>query len=152
MENNIAVTHKRRTIQEQFADGAEGWTLSGQLFGNTRYCDIHDFEEEDYIYFLDHVRSRDDLLTGLCELSPFADDALDIAERMNDQDFYRFKLALACERGRARREEGAGESVLPKKYGKVVLPTSFLKAHFLAEKFAVSLGVALIRMFELEIT
>jgi len=66
-----------------------------------------DFEMRDYVFFIDHAQSLSDLVKGLVILSPFADDALAIAESMSEADFEEFKQALLLER-RAAKEGGSG--------------------------------------------
>ena len=129
----------------------EGWHLSPRLFDYDVGSDIHDFEMSSYVYFLDHVRSKEDLLQGLHELSPLADDALAVAERMSDQNFIDFKLALI----REKQITSGGltlESCMPKRFDHLVLPKRFLKVLLsgIPEKFEVCLGVALVRCVELE--
>ena len=118
------------------------WKVSSDLFGDVG-CDIHDFEPYNYTYFLDNVKSIEDLLKGLCQLSPLADDALKVAERMNQQDFYEFKSALAYE----RRQE---DSRLPNKYDALVIPKWFIPAISIADKCKMPLGAALIRVIKYE--
>ena len=137
----------RTTAQERLKEDAEEWQLSRRLFGKDAGYDINDLEEASYVYFLDHVQSHDDLIAGLRELSPLADDALEVAERMSNRDFSKFKLALA----RERECHGQGEeSAFPAKYRILVLPRRFIQGSVLAEQFAAPLGAVLVRMLELE--
>ncbi len=115
---------------------------SRELFGN-RGCDINDFELFNYTYFLDNVKSLEDLLKGLEELSPFADDALEVAELMTERDFCDFKLALVHER---KREE----SYMPERFFCLLIPDRIFAAQPIAEMFKVPLGAALIRIVEIE--
>jgi len=117
------------------------WNLSRDLFGDVG-ADINDFEAYNYIYFLDNVKSIEDLLEGLCQLSPLADDALEVAEHMDQQDFYEFKLALAYERRQ--------DSKLPNKYSALVIPNWFIYAIPVTDKCKIPLGAALIRVIESE--
>lgn len=117
------------------------WTLPHELFGDIG-SDIHDFELHNYTYFLDNVISRENLVMGLQELSPLADDALRVAERMTDGDFRRFKTALQVE----RRQEN---TVMPEKYFSLLIPKIFITAMQIAERFQVPLGAAAIRVIEL---
>ncbi len=118
------------------------WELSSELFGDVG-GDIHDFESYNYVYFLDNVKSLNDLIEGLRQLSPLADDALKVAESMSDKNFHKFKKSLP--------EERCGErSVMPKKYDALLVPKRFITVLPIAEKFLVSLGTALIRMIEFE--
>jgi len=129
------------------------WYLSPRLFGNdlgTR--DIYDFEFGSYIYFLDHTKSVNDLIEGLRELSPFADDALAVAECMSEQDFINFKLALVRERKIAKGEAEGLESCMPRRFDPVVLPKRILDIQLrgITKKAEVALGVALVRSLELK--
>lgn len=140
--NNSSEEKKRWTISERFQEDQEYWILPERLF-DSGMIDINDFEEHNYNYFLDHVFSLDELLTGLLQLSPFANDALSVAEKMNEQDFRRFKSALAKERS------CESKSVFPGKFRSLILPKSFIQATIMAERYEVPLGVALIQLAEL---
>ena len=118
------------------------WQVSRELFGNTG-ADINDFELFNYAYFLDNAKSLEDLVRGLEELSPLADDALDIARTMTERDFCDFKLALVHE----RKQE---ESRMPEKFVRLLLPDNFMIGQPMAEKFEVPLGAAVIRLIEIE--
>jgi len=139
---------KRWTISERLEIDQAGedrgtlWILSERLFGGM--TEINDFEASHYNYFLDHVSSLNELITGLQELSPLADNALSIAENMNEREFQRFKSALKKERNREFT------SALPKKFGPLLLPNNFISATMLAEKYEVALGVALIQLAEIK--
>ena len=109
--------------------------------------DIDDLEISHYVYFLDNVKSLSDLREGLHQLSPLADDALEVAENMDEGDFYEFKLALAYER---RVQEEGGESKMPAKYFFLLLPALFLRAVPIAEKFRAGMGSACIRILDLQ--
>ena len=137
----------RWTLTERLETPEGGWTLSRALFGDVG-ADIYDFEMFNYVYLLDHATSREALVNGLRELSPLADDALDIAEQMTEGDFYDFKIALAHERGISAR--GDGESKMPDKYYALILPERLITAIGLAQKAEVPLGAAIIRMMEFE--
>ena len=117
--------------------------LPEELFGDAG-CDIHDFEIDNYVYFLDNVKSCEDLIRGLRQLSPLVDDALLIAESMNKQEFLRFKCVLAKE----RREE---YSNVPKKFRTIMMPKQFVSAMLLVDKdkYEVCLGVVLLRLIDL---
>lgn len=147
MRDNASVKSKKKTFRERVTEGLSRWQLTG-LFGSDLGTEVYDFEEFQYIHFLNHVSSREDLLRGFQELSPFADDALEVAERMTEEDFYEFKLALARERGLSARKEDV--SNFPAKYATLLIPRHFIKGTFASKKFEVSLGCALVRMFELE--
>jgi hypothetical protein len=125
----------------------EGWSLFRELFGDFG-VDIYDLEMENYNYFLDHVKSLAKLISGLEELSPLADDALEVATQMSEQEFYDFKRALARERGLSERDE-TGTTLSPA-YMRLVLPDRFLTALLIASEANVALGVALIRLIEHE--
>ncbi len=119
--------------------------LSGRLFGhNMATYGIVDFEMSDYCYFLDNVKSLDDLIVGLVELSPFANDALNIAQKMSPIDFSVFKLALPRER---MAVDGAPRC-MPEKFVALLLPSLFLEALFISSKARVSLGITLLRLWE----
>ena len=133
---------KRWTISERLdIDHSDDWILSEHLFGDGM-IDINDFESNNYNYFLDHVASLDELIAGLQQLSPLADDALSVAENMNERKFQRFKSALKAERDCKSR------SAFPKKLGSLILPINFIQATVLTEIYEVSLGVALIKLDE----
>jgi len=120
------------------------WDLPKELFGGDTGVDMHDFELYNYKFFLDDVKSVNQLLEGLQHLSPLADDTLAVAEKMKEQDFLRFKEALQYERKMK-------DSKLPNEYTPLVIPQRFIQAGLLSKKFEVSLGTALIRIMELEI-
>lgn len=141
MENSS----KRVTIRERLDE--HPWKLSEDLFGNVG-AEIYDFLMENYVYFLDHAGSLADLKRGLWELRPLFDDALDVAEQMNDRDFKKFKLALCYERELAKGIEG--RSKMPARYLVLLFPRRLVKAFPLAEQALVPLGVALIRVAEFE--
>lgn len=132
-------------MYESSEEEGENWslrTLSKELFGNTG-CDIYDFLIENYTYFLDNVTCCEDLVEGLKQLSPFADDALLIAQGMSKQKFNKFKHTLIKE----RRGE---ESNASKNFRIITMPKRFLPATLLADKFQVPLGTALIQLLETE--
>ena len=117
-------------------------TLPKELFGDAG-CDINDFQIDNYTYFLDNVKSCEDLIRGLRQLSPLADDALLVAEDMSEREFHKFKHVLAKER--------RGEySNAPKKFRVIMMPSLFTPAILLADKFQVPLGTALIKLIERE--
>ena len=141
---------KRRTFEELKEIFFDDNNLAERLFAQNRHnrWGLVEFEMVDYIWFLDHVSSPADLIEGLEELSPFADDALDIAISMTELDFITFKLVLAIERRVA--ESGEGESKMSKLYHNLLLPNRFIEALSLAEKARTSMGLALYRMIEVE--
>lgn len=110
--------------------------------------DMYCFTLWHYTHFLDEVKSIADLIEGLFQLSPFADDALEVALGMSESDFIEFKLELV--QGRKAAREG-GESVMLERYYALLLPNRFPMAIVLADKARVSLGVALIRLMETEL-
>ena len=116
--------------------------FSGLLGCDRKYIWFFDFG--DYVYFLDHVQSLGDLVLGLYELSPLADDALVVAETMTPADFSIFKVSLAQER------EKRDNSVLSEREQIIILPWRFVHAALLAEKYQVPFGAALIRIMDLE--
>lgn len=120
------------------------WILPKGLFGEDVEVDMDDFELCNYKFFLDNVKSVSQLLEGLQHLSPLADDALAVVEKMKRRDFIEFKKALQYERKMK-------DSKLPEEYTPLVIPQKFIRASLLSEKFEVPLGTALIRMMELEI-
>lgn len=142
-----ATLEEKTKLMRRLDENNFSWCLSTNLFGDTG-CDIYDFEIYNYTYFLDNVRSIEDLLEGLKQLSPFVDDALAVAERMSYQDFVDFKLALAYEHRLAKEN---GNSKMPKKYMPLVVPKWFIPALHIAEKFEAPLGIALIRLVECEV-
>ena len=143
---------KRITIKERLEmefDREEGypWKLSADSFGDVG-ADINDFMMENYVYFLDNVKSLDDLRRGLIELRPLFDDALEVAEQMSIRDFSKFKRALRREHELSKGKEG--KSIMPAKYGVILFPKLLVLSSELAEKALVPLGAALIRMAEFE--
>ncbi len=123
------------------------WILPAGLFRpNIRGLELFDFREEDYAFFLDNVRLLADLIRGLRALSPFADDALDVAESMTESDFVDFKLAIAYERAQAEKQG----SRMPEQFLSLTIPLQFLLASSVAEKYQVDLGVALLQTGEME--
>lgn len=146
-----SIATKRRTLGELREILYDENTLSERLFAQKSRdrWGLVEFEMVDYVWFLDHVASLLDLIEGLEQLSPFADDALDIAISMTEMDFISFKLALAIERRVA--ESGEGESKMPKLYHNLLLPNLFVEAFPLSEKARVSLGLAIFRMIEAQV-
>ena len=122
------------------------WTLSPLLFGDN--YDLHDFDGEAYIFFIDNVESHGGLIEGLDSLSPFADDALAVAKRMTQGDFDEFKKYLRLKprwKGSLvlKRTE-IGE--MPGKYIPLILPQLFLEADCsLIKDYGISLGTYLIK-------
>lgn len=135
----------RKTLAERMDEDSGGWNFPQGLFGNA--ADINDFEFDAYRYFLDNVESLSDLIEGLAHLSPFADDALDVAEKMSLKDFVRFKKALARMREQVAKDRQAPPK-FPRRYETLVVPAKFLEASFLASRFQAPLGVAMIRIAE----
>ncbi len=141
------MTEQRRwTLEERF-NQEKDWKISPRLFGDCG-ADINDFELHNYNYLLDHARSVQDIVNGLRELSPLVDDALEVAEKMREADFYEFKLALAYERGHIDYEV----SKIPDRYFPLVIPKRFFNAVHLADKYLAPLGAMLIRIMETENT
>lgn len=97
-----------------------------------------------YVFFLDNVGNKEDLVLGLTELRPFADDALEIARDMTDQDFADFKRKLALER---RGEDSAMSTA----HRIIVLPSQIFRAMMMADKARAPVGTALVRMLEVEL-
>ncbi|MEK7621698.1 MAG: hypothetical protein AAB415_00810 [Patescibacteria group bacterium] len=122
------------------------WSGDIYSFGDNRDGNGVEYEEEDYAHFLSKVQTLEDLRQGLKELSPFADDALAVAETMDDADFVEFKLTLAHEK--RMLVDHVGESRLPRRYLSLVLPTCLLKAGPVAQEFNVSIGVAMLRLVQ----
>src|SRR3989338_3830782 len=108
------------------------WSLGDPIWG-----DVWCLEASDYSKFLDNVKSLPDLIGGLNHLSPLADDALGVAERMNEEDFYRFKFALKNERSISKSGEN---SKMPYKYGSLVIPEMFIPASLLSKTIHAPLG------------
>ena len=136
----IITQEQKSKLEEKLC---EEWVLPIELFGDMG-ADIYNFEVDNYTFFLDNVKSLNQLLEGLQDLSPLADDALNIVEKMKEQDFLIFKEALQYER---KMED----SRLPNKYHPLVIPQKFILATLLAKEYEVPLGAALIRMMEVEI-
>ena len=113
------------------------WTLSSKLFGDVG-CDIYDFEADNYVYFLNNIASRDELVAGLLELSPLAEDALPVVENINNKGFQEFKKILINERR-------GKDSDMPEKFRTLILPERFIHAALLADEYCVPLGAALVR-------
>ncbi len=97
-----------------------------------------------YVRFLDSVTTREELVEGLRELSPFADDALAAAERMTPEEFSDFKMRLSLERK-------GEDSEMPLAFTPILLPDRFLPAISLAQKAAAPLGTTLVRLLEHEL-
>lgn len=128
------------------------WPLS-ILFGKpvSKYwlwaVSMYDFEMEHYIYMLDNVESREQLVSALQELSPLADDALSVAEWMTSVEFAEFR-EIVPRHHQAVREGVEPQEEVPEQFLKIMLPDQFLYAIPLAEKGVISLGVALVRSWE----
>ena len=137
---------KRRNLSQLQKVFYGGYCLPRRLFGSMVCTEFTDFELVDYCRFLDDVASLEDLILGLSELSPFADDALDVAEAMTPIDFSTFKLALIRERQIAKGLDA--ESIMPAKFFSLLLPGHMMMANQLAKLAAVSLSVAMIRNLE----
>jgi len=131
----------KATLRERL-DAREKWDLSPDLFGDVG-ADINDFEAYNYAYLLDHAKSLDDLIQGLSELSPLADEALEVAEQMNNKDFAEFKRAL-------ERERLQKDSSMPSRYMPLLVPKRFVSAGIVAEMCVMPLGAAIIRIMEEE--
>jgi len=101
-------------------------------------ADMHDFEIWHYEYFLDRTESLAGLLYGLRELAPFADDALAVAETMDEEEFQVFKKALT------------EKQPIIAYYEPIIMPRRFVMGDFIAKKFQVSLGVALLALAEFQ--
>jgi hypothetical protein len=146
---DIPLSFRRKKLGVSHRAG--DWPLSS-LFGKfiSEYCLysvlMTDFEMDHYVYFLDHVTTREELVKGLEELSPFADDALLIADWMNDQEFLEFSEILPLYRESVR--SGREDVSMPEKYDALLLPELLLHALRVAPEASVSLGVALIRLWE----
>ena len=141
---------ERRTLKEmQELIIGDSTHLSTRLFGphteGLSSLPLIDFQWDNYLYFLEHVGSLDDLVDGLAQLSPFADDALDAAEGMSHMDFADFKIALPQER---RAAHGDGVSRMPKKFHAILLPKHFIIPIKLSKQAAASLMVTTMRYLE----
>ena len=97
-----------------------------------------------YVYFLNNVQNKEDLILGLTELRPFADDALEVARQMTDFDFVNFKLALVHERQGENSKMSAAHRI-------IVLPAKILQAMIIADKAVAPVGSALVRILETEL-
>ncbi len=116
--------------------------LDWKLFGTSEIYGLDEMSQ--YVSFLDKVSSLEDLVRGLTELSPFADDALVVVKSMGESDFCTFKLALPSEhRGDERK--------LPERFGNILLPDRFIQAIILSEKAGAPLGATLVRILEGEL-
>jgi hypothetical protein len=152
-----------RRLQKVACDGLE---ITRDLFPN--WIGDHDFELSDYVEFLDKVSSREDLLRGLRQLDPFVDDALASAEAMTDEEFPAFKAALAIERQINFPRDNSDqlelklsidpwlegqipESIMPEKFHPLCLPARFLESKTIADRAAISLEVAMERIYEGEL-
>lgn len=150
-------TKPRTTFKERMREGFHYTSPSWALFENIG-ADFHDFELANYINFLDKVESLENLLEGLRLLSPFTDDALEVAEKMNEKGFTKFKKALPGVRRKSRDLFGEQLPLFPEleppkmlcKYSSLLIPKRFITAVLASEKFDACLGVALIRIMELE--
>lgn len=116
--------------------------LDWKLFGTSEIYGLDEMSQ--YVSFLDKVNPLEDLVRGLAELSPFADDALVVAKSMTEGDFCTFKLALPFERR-------GDESKMPERFGSILLPDRFIPAIFLSEKAGAPLGATLVRILEVEL-
>lgn len=132
---------------------SSNWALSTKLFGEVG-VDIWDFELSNYVYFLDHVPSVQDLREGLWQLSPLADDALAVAEKMEESDFALFKQALLAERLSSPQSSTSlqphfwHDLKIPSRFHSLLIPDKFISGFLMTSQFAVPLGTALIRIME----
>lgn len=115
-------------------------------FSDTWKMGIDNLDDEcgSYKDFLDNVQNKEDLVLGLTELRPFADDALKVAIQMTDFDFINFKLALVCER------QGK-DSKMSTAYRTIVLPARILQAMIIADKARAPVGSVLVRILKREL-
>lgn len=151
VKNKTRFTLEERLDVEEEYETAGQWRVSPKLFGDVG-VNIYDFQAYNYVYFIDHVTSKEELVRGLRELSPLADDALEIAERMDDLAFVQFKLALKRERSSVERDGRSSMPLrLPLRYGVLLIPKRFFEALPLSEKYEVPLGAVLIRIMEKEL-
>jgi|SRR3990170_8215937 len=138
----MAATREQKAKLLEKLTREDNWHfLPRELFGEPLF--LYDLEPKHYNYFLDNVETIYKLREGLHLLSPLADDALAIAEKMSGEDFSVFKLALAYER---KRED----SRMPREYLSLLAPPTFIPAILAADKFQVSLGTSLIQLMMLE--
>jgi len=130
-----------------FCNNAEVYRLyrTERGYKTSLYC-FNDGDEDStsYACFLNNVRNKEDLVMGLTELRPFADDALEVARRMTDSDFVSFKLALICER------QGKGGKISDTERI-IVLPDQILRAMVIAQKVAAPVGAVLVQMLKIEL-
>ncbi len=146
----LVIVPRRTLRQANSMMSSTGWHLPKEAFGDMgpiNVNDMIDFEMKDYVYFLDHVATRADLIAGLALLSPFADDALSRAEVMSDDEFVEFKKLLPAERQSSLSD---GANILPERYLVLVLPERFLAALMLNERAGCSLGMTMLRIMEYE--
>lgn len=137
--------NNRPTLEDRL-NFKDPWLLIPPHFDG--FIEIWDFEAHHYVNFLNSTRSIDDLVTGLTQLSPLADDALDLAEKMSDSDFEQFKAELSAERSQAKNLSETTNTQL--RFGALMLPSQFLPAQLLAPQFEATLGTALIRIMPLD--
>jgi hypothetical protein len=121
------------------------WFLSPDLFGY-RGSDIYNFEIYNYLHFLDNAASLSELIRGLEELDPLADDSLAVARAMDEKDFDRFKVELEKE----RELTDIGASSFPEQWGEILIPSRFIMGLYIASECQVPLGAALIRVIQIE--
>jgi hypothetical protein len=150
--NRSITAEKRQALIDKINLICNAGELPTRLFGKSiedtgDVLYFVDFETENYTYFLDNVLSREDLIEGLALLSPFADDALDIAKVMSSRDFAVFKLALPKER---RAALGEIQSAMPQKFFNLLVPDEFMFPSMRSKEFGVSLGVMLWRSMEIK--
>jgi hypothetical protein len=137
---------KRQRVDFDFSSGfdvvkAFGCDADGQIG-----TPLWDFGIDHYRYFIDNAKSREELIAGLYELSPFCDDALTVAEQLTEAEFISFKLALPHERRAATGE--AGGSPMSPQFAPILFPENFFFALPIAQAGKVNLGTALIRLTE----
>jgi len=162
-QTRLQLKARRRNLRQLQKLFYGEYYLPNRLFQCESSNELTDFEITDYNRFLDTVETLEDLIEGLAELSPFADDALDVAESMTANDFTIFKLALIHERKIAFRlkdwnpnqlilidipGEEIPESKMPSQFAPILLPIKFIDAHFIAKIAQTSLSVAMIHNLE----
>ena len=124
-----------------------GYPVSSKLFGDVG-AGIFDFEFYNYNYLLDNVETLEALVEGLEQLSPFADDALEITKTFSVEDFDRFKTDLSEER--ALSDKADTDSTFPHDWLPILIPSRFIEAQLLSSAARAPLGAALIRIALIE--
>ena len=138
MEDDLYFTSLEKRLIEEKVN--RGWILSPGFFGES--IDMWDFEPRHYVYFVDSSDSRKKLLRGLGSLTPFADDAFDVARRMTKDKFCEFRRLLSYERKTLPNEK----SHISSNYFPLIIPKRFIRATELSRIYGAPLGSVLIHL------